>query len=210
MKLLQSSVSLAWSPTVSERDLGFVAHFTRTLVGSPLENDSCKAVTVAVNCYKRKHLSVFEFADLVFDVECPIFIARQLMRHRNGTFMEKSLRCLSPSYEACQVKASYTEPISAEDDYVEAYRSAVDLYDQLVAGGERKEMARAVLPLSTPTEFLWRISLRSLFNVFEQRLHPSAQRETREVVKKMYEITDEYYPNIMRAWSLEHGDMAIK
>lgn len=205
--MLESSVRLVREPSVTEFDLGNVAHFTRTPIGSALDtDDAVKRVTVAVACYKRKHLSVFEFADLLFDVQCPIFVARQLVRHRNGVFMEKSLRYMeAPALRAGEDTGRYEKPLCKENDYIDAYADALDLYKRLVESGERKEMARAVLPLCTPTEFLWKINLRSLLNVFDQRLNPCAQRETRAVVQSMFDLASQYYPNILHEWKIEHG-----
>ena len=203
--MLESSVRLVREPSVTEFDLGNVAHFTRTAIGSgfPLEDDSdsVKRVTLAVACLKRKHLSIFEFADLLFYVECPIFVARQLFRHRNGVFMEKSLRYLSaPKLD----ESRKDDPLDPFHDYRGVYVDALKIYNELIEAGERKERARAVLPLATPTAFLWKINLRSLLNVFDQRLDLCAQAETRAVVQKMYDLTAEYYPNIMSEWKLEH------
>ena len=96
--------------TRSEAGLGQIAHFCHAPIDeelSPHAYDMCapylggdyneeqdRFIRLAVNCFKRKHMSVFEFATLLFRVKCPIFVARQLIRHRNGTFMEKSLRYL--------------------------------------------------------------------------------------------------------------------
>lgn len=207
--MLSSQVILAKEPTVTEYDLGVIARFTRTPIGSKDDlafeatlnalaekTDDTKRVTLAVSCYKRKHLSVFEFADFIFCVDCPIFVARQLMRHRNGTFMEKSLRALAPAF-----RSPYTTDYP---EYAAHYEEACNLYDKLVKSGERKEVARAVLPLCTPTAFLWKINLRSLLNVFDQRLNLCAQKETRETVQQMYDIAFKYFPNILREWKLEH------
>ena len=201
--MFETTVLFAKSPTTTEFDLGTIAHFTHTPIGSgfPLEDDSdsVKRVTLAVACLKRKHLSIFEFADRLFYVECPIFVARQLFRHRNGVFMEKSLRCLLPIGKWLR-HDSKENPV-----YTETYENARKLYFDLVESkGERKELARAVLPLATPTAFLWKINLRSLLNVFDQRLDLCAQAETRAVVQKMYDLTAEYYPNVMNEWKLEH------
>lgn len=183
--------------TNDEYALGRIAHFTHEPIGSDLnlkpsvpgDKEDLRFVQVAVNCLKLGHMSVFEFADVLFRVKCPIYVARQLVRHRNGVFMEKSLRCL----EAPDV-------MSVAPQFRGHYAYDLGVYKTLVAAGVRKEQARAVLPLCTPTEFLWRISLRSLFNVFDQRLAPTAQEETREVVQQMFDHTEAEYPNLLAAW----------
>ena len=195
--VFESHVSLYQPPTMDEFKLGSVAHFTKTPLGADVENtdEAVKRVTLAVACFKQEHFSVLEFAEMVFLVRCPIFVARQLFRHRNGTFMEKSLRSLEPTQFKPTSYADETTT-SAEDIYDHAYCVSYEAYKRLLECGEQKERARAVLPLATPTEFLWKINLRSLLNVFEQRLDPAAQKETREVVGKMYQLVKPYFPNI--------------
>lgn len=197
--MFESFVSLYQPPTMDEFKLGSVAHFTKTPLGSAVEDpdEAVKRVTLAVACYKQEHFSVLEFAEMVFLVRCPIFVARQLFRHRNGTFMEKSLRSLEPSAPKRISDADETT-VSADDLYERAYCLSFETYKRLLECGEPKERARAVLPLATPTEFLWKIDLRSLLNVFEQRLDPAAQKETREVAGKMYDLVKPYFPNIFR------------
>ena len=198
---MKFQATLVKAPTVSESDLGKIARFTHTPIGTYLSDDDPDDYTrIAVNCFKRRHMSVLEFADLLYDVQCPIFVARQLMRHRNGTFMEKSLRYLKAPNLYDSPK---DDPIDPFNDYRGFYVDAVKMYNILIEAGERKEMARAVLPLCTPTEFLWRISLRSLLNVFEQRLAPTAQKETRAVVQQMFDLAEPYYPGILGEWKNE-------
>ena len=191
--------------TRSEAGLGQIAHFCHAPIGEELSlhaYDMCapylggnyneeqdRFIRLAVNCFKRKHMSVFEFATLLFRVKCPIFVARQLIRHRNGTFMEKSLRYLDAP-----------DVMQVEGNLRSSYRESLEKYKALVQAGVRKEQARAILPLCTPTEFLWNISLRSLFNVFDQRLAPMAQQETRAVVQSMFDQTEQYFPHLLKAW----------
>jgi thymidylate synthase (FAD) len=165
-----------------EPDIGRYARYTRK---RPDEAPVCDedGIRIAKNCLKQGHMSVFEFAHLLFEVQCPIYVARQLMRHRNGAFLERSLRALEPPKNDGKQDGDYA--------------AALDKYNELLACGVRKEDARAVLPLSTPTGFLWKISLRSLFNVFQQRLARATQRETRNVAYAMYACASNAYPELM-------------
>lgn len=122
--------------------------------------------------YSSKHMTPFEFISVTFHIECPIFVARQLMRYRCASYVERSLR--------------YCEPI--EDDVPE-YRSAI-------AAGVKKEEARASLPLSTQTEFCMRVNVRSLFHIFDERIHPHAQKETRDLVIMMKNEFTKVYPTL--------------
>ena len=126
---------------------------------------------------KSKHLSVFEFADVTFRVKCPIFVARQLMRYRTGKYCEKSLR------------ATGVERRAEEKDIFDVhFNSCVDFYQALIAQGYRKEEARRVLPLDTPTAYYFKIDARNLLHLIEERSTAATQAETRETVAVMRDL----------------------
>ena len=136
----------------------------------------------------------------MFKIECPIFVARQLMRYRNASYIERSLRYCEPTTR--EFMKEIEDPESAATPYAtivqhEEYSRSV--YDELVKS-ERKEYARAVLPLSTMTVYLMRVDLRELLHIFDERLTPQCQKETREVVQQMYDITRLYFPIVINAY----------
>lgn len=135
-------------------------------------------IRILEHCYKLKHMSVFEFGGMVFRLHIPIYVARQLMRYRSATYMERSLR--------------YCKPIPV-DENDEHYQQCLKEYQAALENGAKKEDARAVLPLSTPTVLIWRVDCRSLFHIFDERLAPSAQGLTRDVVKEMKKLFKENF-----------------
>ena len=60
-------------------------------------------------------------------------------------------------------------------------------YDELLRKGISKEQARSVLPLSLNTTFIWTGSFLSFIHLFNLRLKPDAQQETRELVAEILE-----------------------
>lgn len=129
--------------------------------------------------YKQKHLSVFEFAGATFQIECPIYVARQLMRYRNASYLERSLRRCKPLEENAR-------------------------YEEELEKGERKEDARAFLPLSTQTRFLWRMNLREMLHVFDERLTKTTQPITRAIVAVVFDEMKKYYPVVLKCWESDH------
>lgn len=125
-----------------------------------------------------KHLSVLEFSNILYQIECPIYIARQLMRYRCSSFLERSLRVCGPM-----------ESDGARLDYEDAIKN-----------GAKREDARALLPLSTRTRFLWLLNLRELLHIAEERLTPAAQSMTREIVHTMVDLAGCYFPNVIEFW----------
>lgn len=123
-----------------------------------------------------KHLSVLEFSNILYQIECPIYIARQLMRYRCSSFLERSLRVCGPM----------------EGD-AEDYKNAIE-------SGMKREDARALLPLSTRTRFLWLLNLRELLHIAEERLTPAAQYMTQCIVGAMVDIAAQEFPHVIGYW----------
>lgn len=150
-----------------------------------------------------KHNTVFEHAVFRWGVKCPIFVARQWMRHRIGSFNERSLRyCVaSREYyvpEAPADGAGGTGAGTAADPMLEEYirhmEASLDLYERLVAAGWRKERARSVLGLGTYTEFIWTVNAWSLMNWLSKRLDPAAQWEHRQYALAVLQLFEETMP----------------
>ena len=131
-----------------------------------------------------KHLSVLEFSNILYQIECPIYIARQLMRYRCSSFLERSLRVCGPM-----------DGDGARLDYEDAIKR-----------GEKREDARALLPLSTRTRFLWLLNLRELLHIAEERLTPAAQSMTREIVHEMVDLAGCCFPNVIECWQKTRED----
>lgn len=208
-----SSVELISRGLCSETTLGYIAQVSRNkgfaLPGGDLEKqwvDDLKACDAQAEktlrfCVKSGHLSILEFAQLIFRIECPIFVARQLMRYRNASYIERSLRYCEPTtrewmkeIEDPEAAASVYSSIVAHEDYSRT------VYDDLVENGARKEVARAVLPLSTQTVYLMRVDLRELLHICDERLTPYCQVETRGVVQQMYDIAKREYPIVFEEY----------
>ena len=139
------------------------------------KNDGKKDEVLLKSLFKMKHFSVFEFSGATFQIECPIYVARQLMRYRAASYIERSLRRCKPF----------------EED---------DAYESALSDGSKKEDARSLLPLSTRTRFLWKMNLREMLHVFDERLTPTTQPITRSVVESIFEESKKLFPVILRCW----------
>lgn len=119
--------------------------------------------------------TIFEHAVFRWHVKCPIFVARQWMRHRICSYNELSLRY-------CIAEREYYVPADVPDqDLYRAHMEAsFDLYERLVKSGWRKERARAVLGTGVYTQFIWTVNAWSLMNWLAKRLDKSAQWEHRQ------------------------------
>ena len=177
-------VSVVARGGVPESGLPYVARVTRgaDLRGVSLssidEEQSRKDLELLRKIILHKHLSVLEFSNILYQIECPIYIARQLMRYRCSSFLERSLRVCGPM---------------EGDAVLEDYKNAIE-------SGMKREDARALLPLSTRTRFLWLLNLRELLHIAEERLTPAAQSMTREIVHTMVDLAGCCFPNVIEYW----------
>jgi thymidylate synthase (FAD) len=144
---------------------------------------------------RDRHGTPFEHNSFRFHIRCPLFVAREWMRHRIGSFNEFSLRYAKatddfyvpePEDVRSQVgkPGAYSfEPVSdevaetARELLREVYDHAYETYQELVELGVARELARCALPVGAYTEFYWTINARSLMNFVSLRNAETAQRE---------------------------------
>ncbi|MFL6014701.1 MAG: FAD-dependent thymidylate synthase [Gaiellaceae bacterium] len=161
---------------------------------------------------RERHGTPFEHNAFRFHSRCPIFVAREWMRHRVGSFNEFSLRYAKatedfyvPEPEDVRTQVgkpgAYTfetvEPELADetrDALREVYEHAYATYERLVDAGVAREVARSVLPVGAYTEFYWTVNARSLMNFVSLRAAETAQREIRRYAEAVERFLAEQMP----------------
>lgn len=165
------------------------------------------------------HTSPFESCVLTFHVRCPIFVARQWMRHRTWSYNELSARysVMPDEYFVPDVarKQSSTNKQASEgeldnssviiDDIHAATQHARNVYEDVLEKGLSRELARTILPVSQYTDFYGTVNLHNLFRFLKLRNHGHAQPEIRvfasaieHIVASMYPLSYEAYCDYMR------------
>lgn len=169
----------------------------------------CKSNESQADKY-RIHFTPFTHTLITLRVKAPIFVARQLMRSTVGlSISEVSRRYVSDEPEfyefdffrerAESVKQGSTECPAAFDLFLSEYyeiacEHAARKYSLMLNGKCCPEQARAVLPLSTMTEWIWSGSLFAFVRVCALRLDSNAQKESREIGEMIYGIIKELFP----------------
>jgi thymidylate synthase (FAD) len=146
---------------------------------------------------RDRHGTPFEHNAFRFHIRCPIFVAREWMRHRVGSFNEFSMRYAKatddfyvPELEDVRSQVgkpgAYSfEPVDPElaeqtrEELRAVYEHAFETYERLVEAGVARELARSVMPVGAYTEFFWTVNARSLMNFVSLRAAETAQREIR-------------------------------
>jgi len=168
---------------------------------------------------RHRHTSPFEGAEIKLHIRCPIFVARQWLRHRTASVNELSARYseMEDSFyvpELDYVAAQSSEnkqvsgnPVNVEDASIyrekltEIQKITYNIYKQALEVGISRERARELLPVGIYTEFYWKIDLHNLLHFLELRMHPHAQREIRDYANVIgNEIVAEWVPITWKAF----------
>jgi thymidylate synthase (FAD) len=183
---------------------------------------------------RHRHTTPSEMVELKFHCAMPMFIARQWIRHRTASVNEYSgryslmpLLFYRPEYEQFAVQSeanrqgregqpappkTYEKAVQRWDDL---RRAAADTYGWLVAEEVARELARIDLPLSTYTQWYWKIDLHNLFHFLSLRADPHAQWEIRAYAEVMAGMLKRVAPLSYEAWldyefcgaHMSHGEL---
>lgn len=158
----------------------------------------------------HEHLSPFNHAFLSFRCKAPIFVARQLVKHKFLPWNEVSRRYVDDEPEfyvpAFREKAENVKQgsgpeidnIFLQEDYQEllakANQLALDTYEVMKQEAVCAEQARLVLPLNTMTEWVWSGTLGAWLDMLKLRLDPHTQAETRHVAELIHGFCHVLFP----------------
>ena len=157
---------------------------------------------------KHKHISPFGHAFASFHIKAPIFVARQLVKHKFLRWNEISRRYVDDEPEfyvpdvwrgrsADKKQGSEGEVrLGTLDDAIvsDSPHEALCAYNSLLGAGVAPEQARMVLPQSTMTEFYWSGSLDAFADMCRLRCKPDTQYESRLVADQVSTIMQDLYP----------------
>tara|TARA_R110000803_G_scaffold92391_5_gene159871 strand:+ start:200 stop:817 length:618 start_codon:yes stop_codon:yes gene_type:complete len=158
----------------------------------------------------HKHTSPFNHAFLTVRVKAPIFVARQLVKHKFMPWNEVSRRYVDSEPEfyvpydwrkkASNVKqGSSDEAVNRLWGLDPLYKQQLTLYNRMLKVGVCPEQARMVLPQSMYTEWYWSGTLGAFLDMLKLRLKPDTQQETRKIAKMIADIVKQYWPESYKA-----------
>jgi thymidylate synthase (FAD) len=173
---------------------------------------------------REGHGSPFEHGYFRFLVKAPLFVVREHHRHRaghsynewSGRYSKLEAEFYVPEFVRTQVgkPGAYTfEPVDEETkelarrEIEENAVRAFETYERLLEGGVAKEVARAVLPLSTYTKYYWSCNPRSLMHFCSLRNHEAAQYEIRQYAAAAESFLEQAMP-VTHAAFVERGRIA--
>ena len=162
---------------------------------------------------KHKHISPFGHCFASFHVKAPVFVARQLVKHKFLRWNEISRRYVDsePEFYLPDIwrgrsadKKQGSEGEVKTNANVEYHNNVMlKLYKQQLDEGVSPEQARMNLPQSMMTEWYWSGSLDAFVDMCNLRCTDDTQRESRIVADAIDEEMERLFPV---SWSaLRHG-----
>lgn len=171
---------------------------------------------------KHRHTSPFEMIVLKFHIKCPIFVARQMFRHRTHSANEYSLRYSEieesfylPKKERIKGQSKTNKQCSSIElldsekliplidetnkKCFETYRRLLNKHNEFSQPLAR-ELARIVLPLSTYTEFYWQQNMHNFLHFLELRMKENSQEEIRILANLMFDLVKPLFPVVCESW----------
>lgn len=167
---------------------------------------------------RHKHTSPLEMCEVKLHIRAPIFVLRQLLRHRTASINEESGRYseiremfFSPALGDLAPQSldnkqgregefplhkqkAIRNVIEANNEY--SYAS----YKALLAEDLARELARITLPLTAYSSLYWKVDLHNLLHFLTLRTDSHAQKEIRDYADAILDIIRPLFPYAVEAW----------
>jgi len=152
---------------------------------------------------EHKHISPFGHAFASFHVKAPVFVARQLVKHKFLRWNEISRRYVDHEpefYQPTEWRGRSLDKKQGSDGVVDVGKigdislASKTLYNSLLDRGVCPEQARMVLPQSMVTEWYWSGSLDAFADMCNLRCKPDTQYETQVVAGHIDTEMDKLFP----------------
>lgn len=167
---------------------------------------------------RNHHTSPLEMCEFIFHLKLPIFVARQLIRHRSasvneisGRYTELKDECYIPetkriSYQSKNNKQGSEgnlEEIQANEFIGRIQTGQEEIfsdYNEFLDKGIARELARINLPLSTYSEMYWKMDLNNLFKFLKLRMDSHSQYEIRVYANAIFDLIKPIVPYASKAF----------
>lgn len=170
---------------------------------------------------RHEHTTPFEMCAVKFHIKLPIFVMRQLVRHRTASMNEYSARYsvltdefYIPELENIQPQSTSNKQGREEgewdlekkqgiqDAFRRSFQNAYKEYLLLLDddAGLARELSRSVLPVGGYTECYWTANLKNFLHMARLRMDPHAQWEIRKFADAMYQLAKPLFPEACQAF----------
>jgi len=167
---------------------------------------------------RHNHTSPFEMVTFKFHMKLPIFVARQIVRHRTASINELSGRYSEmpdefyiPATDNIRKQSAINKQGSEgriegkeADNIIDMLDGtslgAYELYKDFLERDLVREQARMTLPLNIYTEWYWKIDLKNLLHFLDLRCDSHAQQEVQVYADAILDLIKPIVPWATDAW----------
>lgn len=216
---MTQSVKIVWATPDIDKQIAYMAR-----VSNPDNQSNEKIAGLLQYMMREGHTSPFEMVNVCIEINTTRDIGRQILRHRSfsfqefsqryadvtelGEFVHREARLQDPKNRQNSMQLNIRE---SDDDRRIAYQwemlqssimeKAQETYGYALSLGIAKEQARAILPEGlTMSKMYMNGNMRSWVFYLKQRLHPSTQREHRDIACMILNNLQEIAPITMKAF----------
>lgn len=171
--------------------------------------------------WENAHHTPFEMCGLTFEIQAPIFVFRQWMRHRTQSYNELSARYTTlpdlfyvPSVERLMNSAkakkgskqgsgigiSEAQALVLRGSLQTFFEQARTLYEKLQQAGMANEMARLVIPVSQYSKVRASANLRNWLGFLKLRMDSHAQWEIQQYANAIAAAIRLRFPRTYEIW----------
>lgn len=174
--------------------------------------------------WREGHHTPFEMCELLVEVQTPILVAREWMRHRTFSYNELSARYVQmpdlhylPGKDRMVQQGKHNKQGSSETQLSERIAEGIlwsfeqeqgaiyQNYEDVLAEGLSREIARLNTPVSRYTRYRVKGNLRNWLHFLKLRMAPNAQYEIRVYAEAVAEEVKRFWPhtwNLFEEWDL--------
>lgn len=171
---------------------------------------------------KHRHGSPFEHAVFTFRIEIPLFVARELHRHRIASYNEQSGRyskmlpdfyvtpldrplintgsSARPSFERANGNLAHETNMALKHNAIDTWAQ----YEALLGLGVANEVARMVLPVSIYTSMYMTVNARSLMNLLSLRIRDENNSYDTRPMLEIQKMAEQMEIHFARKMPLTH------
>jgi len=165
--------------------------------------------------YRHKHMTPFEMAGMIIEVQAPIFVFREWHRHRTQSYNEMSARYIPlpdvnymPTTERLMLNAGERNRQASSHQGMmceanadvfqkqldQAYYQAQSVYSAALSNGVPKELARLILPVGRYSRMRASANLRNWLQFLTLRMDVAAQWEIQQYANAVAELISNKFP----------------
>lgn len=211
-------------PLLDHGSIRYIAHMgddqtpleaARMSTGNPTGVDAAKDAATRDYLWRHAHATPFEMTALQIEVQCPIFVAREWMRHRvpfsYNEYSQRYSEALElyyvPSDERVASAGQSTTNKQGSGEALDpatvaAFRASVaqeqqeqrEAYRGYLDDGIARELSRLNMPVSNYTRFRVQSNLRGWFNFISLRIRDNAQYEIRVYAQAIADLIKLVWP----------------